>query len=178
MAYESSPSTNLYTLGRGILRVGLWVSTTPPVSLSDVGNCSEFNITVTEEKLEHPSYRAGLRTKDKIVVLETGYEGSFTLDEISMDNLVRFFKGTLSGNVIKANTVTDAEYEIEFTQNNPVGENRRWTFHRVFLSPGGEFGLIADEWATLQFTMEGLSDVENNPDSEFFNIEYLTTTTA
>lgn len=174
----SSPSTELYTLGRGILSIGTWSGATPPGSVTDVGNCNEFNLTVTEETLDHFSYRSGLRSKDKTVILETGYEGNFILDEISQSNLLMYLKGTLSGTTIRANQVTDAEYELQFASSNPVGENRIWTFHRCKLTPNGEFGLISDEWATLDIAFTGLSDTANNPNSPFFDVAYVTTTTT
>lgn len=174
----SSPSTELYTLGRGILSIGAWSGETPPGSVSDVGNCTEFNLTVTEEKLEHYSYRSGIRSKDKEVTLESGYEGNFILDEISQANMLMFFKGTLSGTTIRANTALDEEYELQFAAANPIGEKNNWTFHRVKLSPNGEFGLISDEWAGLNFSFSGLDDTANNPNSPWFDIEYQTTTTA
>lgn len=180
MAAGTSPSTELYTLGRGVLKIGTWSGDTPPTypsGYSDAGNCIEFNLNVTEETLEHFSYRSGLRNKDKIVILETGYEGNFILDEISQVNLLKFLKGTLSGNTIRVNTVTDAEYALWFEAANPIGEKQRFLFHKVKLTPNGEMGLIGDEYMQLDFAYEGLSDETNNPDSPYFDVEWITTTT-
>lgn len=176
----SSPSTSLYAIGRGILKIGAWSGETPPTwpsGYTDVGNCNEFNLTVTEETLEHFSYRSGLRSKDKIVILESGYEGSFILDEISQNNLLMFFKGTLSGNTIRVNQALTKEYAMTFTPDNPEGEDNRFEFHKVKLTPNGDLALIGDEWMSLNFSFEGLSDSANNPNSPWFDITYLTTTT-
>jgi hypothetical protein len=174
----SSPSTDLYTLGRGILTIGAWSGTTPPTVNADVGNTKDFKFKLTETELDHFCYRSGFKKKDKIVTLESGYEGNFILDEISRANLLKFLRGTLSGTTIRANTVLNAEYELEFTQDNPVGENYKYTFHRVRIKPNGDFSLIADDWTTLDFAFTGLSDSTHNPSSEWFDVEYLTTTTA
>lgn len=174
-----SPSTELYSLGKGILSIGEWVGATPPGSLTDVGNSPRFEVEVTEERLEHFSSRSGTRQKDKIVVLETGYTVNFDLDEISIANLQKFLKATLSGsNVLYANTVLDKEYALQFVSDNPVGENSTWLFHRVQLNPGAAFNLISEEWQLLTFEGEGLSDTANNPDSPFFTVTFATTTTT
>mgnify|MGYP001814065207 CR=1 FL=1 len=174
----SPHSTSLYTLGRGIVSIGAWSGTTPPGSLSDVGNSPRFEVEVTEERLDHYSSRSGTRTKDKSVVLETGYTLNFDLDEFAVSNLAMFLMGSISGNVISANTELDKEYSVEFVSDNPVGPNETWEFHRVTLSPGGSLNLISDEWSLMSFTGEGLADSANNPTSPYFTVTYATTTTT
>lgn len=178
----TSPSTELYTLGRGILSIGEWSGTTPPVDPSgytDVGNCPKFEIEVTEEKLEHFSSRSGTKTKDKSVILETGYNVSFDLDENSIKNMTMFLKATLSGTrVLYANTALAREYALKFVSSNPEGPDQRWQFWRVKLSPAGAFGLISDEWAVLSFTGEGLADTANHSTTPYFTVTFVTTTTT
>jgi hypothetical protein len=176
-----SPSTSNYLLGRGILYIGVWSGSTPPSSYDDVGNCPRFEVEVTEETLDHYSSRSGTREKDKTVILESGYTVNFDLDEVSIANLQKFLKGTLDGeHIILANTALTEEYGLRFISDNPAGPNtqEKWEFWRVKLSPGGSFGLIADEWALLTFTGEGLSDSANHSTSPFFSVTYGTTTTT
>jgi len=178
----TSPSPQLYSLGRGILSIGEWVGTvapTDPAGYVDVGNCPSFEIEVTEEKLDHFSSRSGIRLKDKVVVLETGFNLNFSLDEISVANLVMFFRATLSGtNVLLANTQLDKEFALKFISDNPVGPNEKWQFWRVQLSPSAAFNLISDEWSMLTFTGEGLADTANHATSPYFTVTYATTTTT
>lgn len=179
MPLTSSPSTQLYKLGKGILSIGEWVGATPPASYTDVGNCSRLEVEVTEEKLAHFSSRAGTRTKDKEIVLEIGYNVNFDLDEFSLANLAMFLKGTISGsNVILANTVLDKEYAIKFQSDNPAGPNERWEFWRATLAPGGTLSLIGEEWAKMSFTAAGLADVTNHATSPYFTVEVMTTTST
>jgi len=174
-----SPSTQLYTLGKGVVSIGEWSGDTPPVAYEDVGNSPSFTVEVTEEKLDHFSSRQGTRLKDKSVVLETGYVLAFDLDEISVANLARFLKATLSGsNVLLANTQLDKEYAVKFVSANPYGENQTWEFWKVQLSPAAAFNLIADEWSLMSFTGEGLADTNNHSSSPFFNVTFATTTTT
>lgn len=177
----SSPSTTLYTLGRGIVSIGEWTGTTPPSAgeYVDVGNCPRFECEVTEEKLDHFSSRSGTRLKDKSAVLETGYTINFDLDEMSIANMQRFLKGTISATyVVRANTALDKEFAVKFAAGNPYGPNQTWEFWRCSLSPGGSFNLISDEWALLTFSGEGLADNSNHVESPFFNVTFATTTTT
>lgn len=172
----SSPSTTLYTLGKGILSIGTWSGATPPGTYTDVGNCPAFECEVTEEKLDHFSSRTGTRTKDKTVILETGYVLTFDLDEISVLNLKMYLKATLSGSsILWANTVLDAEYAVKFVSDNPAGPNETWEFWRATLAPNGAFSLIGDDWSTVSFTAEGLSDVANHATSPYFTVTFVTT---
>lgn len=179
MAIPTSPSTSLYSLGKGILSIGDWSGSTPPSAGAyvDVGNCPSFELEVVEESLDHYSSRAGTRVKDKSVIIETGYTVTFGLDEISVKNLQMFLKATLQGsNVLLANTSLDKEYALKFVSNNPAGPNQIWELWKVKLSPNGAFSLIGDEWATLSFTGEGLADTDNHPTSAYFNVTFSTTT--
>lgn len=182
MAIPTSPSTALYTLGKGILYIGDWSGETAPTYPSayvDVGNCPSFEVEVTEEKLDHFSSRSGTRVKDKSVILETGFTVTFGLDEISVKNLQIFLKATLSGTtVLYANTVLEKEYALRFVSDNPSGPNEEWVFWRVKLSPNGAFSLIGEEWSTLSFTGEGLADTTGHPTSPYFTVTFSTTTTV
>ena len=178
---EVNPSTTLYTLGRGIVSIGTWSGTTPPVSYTDVGNSPSFEVEITEEKLEHKLSRTGTGTIDKEVILLTGYTANFVLDEISVANLAKFLKGTISGalsHIVSANTALTNEYAIKFVSDNPAGPNETWEFWRVTLSPNGAFNLISDEWAQLPFTAKGLSAITNNASSTSFTVTFATTTTT
>lgn len=179
---KSSPSTSLYTLGRGIITLGPWVGTAPPeiADMNDVGNVVDFSVEVTESLLEHFSRRTGLKTKDKVVILETGYTASFTLDEVSAANLALYVKGTLEGNVIHAATATLAEYALTFQSDNPdgEGENQKWELWRCNISPDGAAALLGDDWLQLKFKATGLADAANHSESPLFDVTVITTTTS
>lgn len=181
MPLDTSPSTELYALGKGVLTIGTWVGSTPPSANDyvDVGNCPRFDVEVTEETLPHYSSRSGVRKKDKEVTLETGYMVDFDLDEISRKNLRIYLRASLSGTrVLRANMELNKEYSLIFTTDKPYGSNETWTFHRAKIKPGGAFSLITEEWQAISFHGEGLADTANNPLSPFFDVELETTTTT
>jgi len=83
-----------YNLGRGIVYLSdLNSDGTPTNQWRDVGNATEFNITVETETLEHFSSRAGVRVKDKEVIVQTEMNVSITLDSINDQNVSLFFLG-------------------------------------------------------------------------------------
>jgi len=177
---KSSPSTTLYTLGKGILYISEYDDACPAESWTDLGNCPRLEVEVTEESLSHYSSRSGTRTKDKTVILETGYNINFDLDEMSVWNLRVYLKASLvgGGNVLRANQELDKEWILKFISDNPAGPNETWEFWRVKLTPGGPFSLISDEWTTLSFNGEGLSDTDCHSSSPYFDVTFCTTTTT
>ena len=177
MPIASSPSTTLYQLGRGVMSLAEF-SGGSPGAYTDVGNCPAFSVEVTEEKLAHFSSRAGTKTKDKEVIIETGYTLTFNLEEVSIYNLKIYLKGTTTQNKVYANQALDREFAIRFVTDNPAGPDETWNFWRVTLSPNGPFSLIGDEWSTLSFTGEGLSDTDNHSDSSYFDVYFVTTTST
>lgn len=176
----SSPSTTLYTLGRGVLKIAPWSGATPPSAGAyvDVGNASKFDVEISEEELDHYSSRTGLKTLDKSVTLQAGYTATFDLDEVSVANMAKFLRGTLEGNVIHALTALTKEYGLIFTTDNPAGENQTWELWRSKLTPGGAFSLIGDDWSKMSFMAKGLADVSNHAATPYFDVTWVTTTTT
>jgi hypothetical protein len=174
---QSNPSSELYTLGRGVLSIATFTGGAPG-AYEDAGNCTEFNFELTIEELPHYTKRSGLREKDKIVVLEAGYTCNFALDEMSDANLVRAFMGTQEGRRIHGLSNVSQEYALRFKQDNPEGPNRIYEFWRGKLRLNGAQGLIADEWMTLPHVFEGLKDTTNHAESPWFDIYNTTTTTT
>ena len=177
---KDSPSTTLYTLGKGKLYIANYSDACPVESWTDLGNSPRFEVEVTEELLEHYSSMSGSRTLDKTVVLETGYAVAFDLDEFSKNNLKIYLKGQLvgGGNKLRANQVVNQEYILRFISDNPEGPNETWEFWRLRLSPGGAISLISDEWALLPFSGKGLSDTTCHSTSPYFDVTFCTTTTT
>lgn len=84
----SSPSTDNYTLGKGVVYfdkknqgTGLYEGE------RDLGNAPAFAFSVSLEKLEHFSSRGGLKAKDKEIISQITPSLSFTLDEVTKENL-------------------------------------------------------------------------------------------
>ena len=89
------PNTGDYTLGRGIVyESGIDSVEKPDASgWRDLGNATEFNVSLETEKLEHKSSRAGLQVVDKEVVLSQKMTINFSLDELNDENVASFLSG-------------------------------------------------------------------------------------
>ena len=80
-------SADNYTLGKGIVNFNKKEVDGTYKGELDLGNCPEFSFNISIEKLEHFSSRGGLRAKDKEVISQVSPGVSFTLDEITENNL-------------------------------------------------------------------------------------------
>jgi len=85
MAY--SPSTDNYTLGKGVIYFNRKNFTTGLYEGErDLGNAPDFSFNFSLEKLEHFSSRGGLKSKDKEIISQITPQLSFTLDEVNKEN--------------------------------------------------------------------------------------------
>lgn len=109
-----SPSTDNYTLGKGIVYFNQLVSTGVYAGERDLGNAPAFAFNLALEKLEHYSSRGGLRAKDKEIISQISPGVSFTLDEINAENVKLLTLGdsaeqTQTGGVAAAEVVVANE---------------------------------------------------------------------
>jgi hypothetical protein len=82
-----APSADNYTLGRGRLLFNRKDSEGAFLGMRDLGNCPNFSMAVSVDKLEHYSNRSGLKVKDKSVITGMNVSSKFTLDEINAENI-------------------------------------------------------------------------------------------
>jgi hypothetical protein len=127
----------------------------------DVGNCTEFELAPTIEKLDHFSSREGVKQKDKSIVLSKGATARIVMEEFTPDNLALMLLGT--PNVADLSNVTIDMFadnakrgHMRYVGTNEVGP--RWTFDLpvVEFSPSGSISPISDEWGNLEVTGEVL----------------------
>lgn len=90
-----TPNTNNYNVGRGKVYFASLDANDKPLAWRDLGNATEFNISIETETLEHTSSRGGLKVVDKEVTISQKASVSVTLDELEFDNLRLFFSGTV-----------------------------------------------------------------------------------
>jgi hypothetical protein len=86
------PNTADYNLGRGIVYFAE-LENSLPGAYRDLGNCTEFNISIEVETIEHQSSRQGLRVVDKEVVISQKMTLTLTLDELNHENLALWTSG-------------------------------------------------------------------------------------
>jgi len=82
-----TPNADNYTLGRGKILFNRKNSDDSYQGMRDLGNASDFAVSISVDKLEHYSSRTGLKTKDKTVITGMNPSASFVLDEVNSKNL-------------------------------------------------------------------------------------------
>ena len=75
-----------YSIGKGIVYFNKKVNGVYEGE-RDLGNCPEFSYSIPVEELDHYSSRGGLKTKDKKIISQVSPAVSFTLDELTPDNV-------------------------------------------------------------------------------------------
>lgn len=121
-----------YVVGRGKLYFTSFLTGTRTLmgGARYLGNSPELSLSQSEEKLDHYGSDSGIRVKDASVSLQNDLSGSFTLDDISHDNLALWFRGEAQANAIVAvvDGTTDATdivlgtyVQLGLSAGDPVG---------------------------------------------------------
>jgi hypothetical protein len=129
-----------YTLGRGRLFFDRFTPAQVAAGITAAtrgegeryfGNTPELSMTSSEETLDHFDSDQGIRTKDDSVSLQLDRTGSFTTDNISIENLALYFlsDGTSTLTQVAATAATFVVpaagrgrfYQIGVTEANPSG---------------------------------------------------------
>lgn len=162
-------STELYSLGKGILSFDRLVGGTPS-GLRDMGNATAFTIQPTIEKLEHFSSREGVKKKDKTAILSAALSVKFTLDEYDKENLAMALFGSVAGSVINLLDTTLVEGHIKFVGAGDYGPKFQVDLWYCSLNASAEVPFISEDWGTIQFEGEVLDDSANHPTQPYGTI--------
>lgn len=130
----------------------------------DLGNIVDFKITNDVQKKEHFKSRGGRRSKDKTIVTQVGATITFTLDEITAENLAIFALGDISEDTdgvfeISGLTNTDFVGTLKIVGDNDVGTQVDWE-GVVSFNPSGDFNFIQDndDYNTIAITADVQDD--------------------
>ena len=147
------------------LQVGKGIASFKPTGTPDfidLGNCPEIEYEPTIEKLDHFSSRAGIKTKDKSVVIERGGTLRILMEEITANNLSMLLMGTIGNDgpggepSVDIFTRDTLRGEMKFEATNDVGPRWNLHFYNVEFAPSGTFNPISDEWNNIEVTGEVL----------------------
>lgn len=167
MAEKVSHSTELFTLGKGILKFDRFDADGLPTGLRDLGNAPVFNLTIEVEKIEHFSSREGISTIDWTRTKVRRLKGSFELEEFDRENLRLWLFGKEPGYAIAPLTSGDLLGILDFSPMNDIGPNYHYQGWRVKLTPTGSLGFISEELGRFGFEFEAESDLSNHPNSPY-----------
>lgn len=118
-------ATQNQTLGRGEIHFALFKpGTETPDGYRYLGNTPEFNLNVATEQLPHYSMDRGTKVKTKSATLQTDHNGTFTCDDISLENLALFFLGSAATIAqASASNVTETLIGVKQGHSYQIGES-------------------------------------------------------
>lgn len=158
---------DILMVGRGQLHAAKYTDTSlpDPATFLPLGNAPVIDYNLEGDKIEHFSSLEGWKYLDKVQKLLQGYTVSFSLEEITGENLALFLQGSYTPPAagadgrVDAFTDADAEYYLKFVPKNPDPDVPQWEFHfyRCSLEISGDaHSLISEEPQTLVLTATGL----------------------
>jgi hypothetical protein len=121
-----------YVVGRGKLFFTAFLPGTKTAAGGSryLGNSPELSLSQDEETLDHYNSDYGTKIKDASVSLQNDQSGSFSLDDISAENLAMWFRGAVERSAIAGGAVTDyaigatdlgTYVQLGVTPGNPIG---------------------------------------------------------
>lgn len=160
----TSPNVDNYYSGKGI------VSFKPEGAADyiDLGNVPEISFEFDVERLDHFSSRAGVRNRDKSVVIQKTGIAALILEEWTPFNVALAFLGAAAVNggeaSINIGELNETRGALKFVGMNDIGP--KWTFiwDRCSLAPSAEIGVISEEWGQMEMEAQ----VEADPNTGFF----------
>lgn len=165
------------TLGRGKVYVSeFYNGTHTPSGWRYIGNTPSFGINMNQSKLDHFSSDAGVRVKDKSVVIQVDITGNLVLDDINFQNLELFFFGS-SATLAQTSATSQTEsftnvvqgygYQLGVTSNNPTGVRSISNVVITGKTLGTDYTVDADRG--MIFVVEGGSIADNATMSVTYN---------
>lgn len=165
-ATDVSPNTDNYAVYTGILK---WTPTGG--EQRDVGNVSEFALTITPTRLPHFNSRGGtggVAYQDANPVIRQTASVAITMDEMTAANLqMALLAGRTEGPPIHLEIGTDPNITgaFELDGTNAIGAKVKVTLPSVSIAPAAALGFInANAWAEIKLTAE----VYGDPDTGSF----------
>lgn len=120
-----------FTLGRGKLYLAQFISgTQTPAGERYLGNSPDLAFTADSSTLDHYNSDAGIKIKNKSMLLQVDYSASITLDDIQTENLAMYFLGnaqtqTTAALTAQSETIVGVSpglfYQLGVTPGTPVG---------------------------------------------------------
>lgn len=158
-------STDNYTIGGAALYYDTTVATSAlntlassgiRTSTNSFGNIVSLEMSPEVTYIDHWVSTNGKRVKDKIVENTTQININFTVDEISLENMARFFMGSTTGSVIDVleSTLDEGSAQIYFTTN--IGRNITYDIPRCTIRTDGALNTNAEDWWSAPMVLEVL----------------------
>jgi len=159
MVSLTSPDTGNLYVGKGICS---FLKTDTGTEARDLGNVPECELNLEIETLDHFTSRAGIRSKDLIVVIQRSGTIRWVMEEWTPENLALWFMGNVdlddpsgpSIDILDEDAVTGKFY---FHGTNQVGPRYDVIAYNVRIRPTSSINLInEDDFGGVEVTGEML----------------------
>ncbi len=160
-------STDLYTVGKGIIKFDRFDANGLPTGLRDLGNGPLFNLVPTEEILEHYSSREGVKTLDKEIALSRKLNGRFQLDEYDKNNLRLALFGATGSYAIYPLSAGAIEGQLDMLMTNDVGAKFHVQIWKAKIRPTSEVNFISESWGAIDFEFTCQKDLTKEAGQEY-----------
>lgn len=151
-----SPNTGNLSVGKGSLYF-----TKEGGAETHLGNCPSFEFTPTVDTLDHFSSMAGIKSKDKVVILTKGGTIKIVMEEWTAYNVGLMLLGSvdespLDGPEVDIFSQDEIAGQLRYVANNDVGPRWDVTLYNCSLKPNAAFSPISDEWGQMELNGEVL----------------------
>jgi len=158
-------STSNYTIGGAELYYSTTVANASLSTLASsdfrtagnsFGNIVSIEMAPEVTYIEHWVSTNGKRVKDKVVGNTSQININFTVDEISLENLGRFFMGSVTGSVIDVleNTLDEGSAQLKFTTD--IGRDLYYDIPKCVIRIDGALSTSGEDWWSAPMVLEVL----------------------
>ena len=162
-------STGNYTIGGGKLYFSTTIANASLETLAstatvtafqstarNLGNIVNIDINPDISYVDHFISVKGKRVKDKTIANTESVMINFTFDEMNMDNLNKFFLGSLTASVIKVFQNQLDEGSAHLVVDTDIGQDMIYIIPKCVLKPDGALNLTDEAWHEAPMILEVL----------------------
>lgn len=144
-----------------------------------LGNVTEMVITPDMETLEHFSSMEGVKKKDLTIIIEKKSTVKLTMEEKTAQNIALMLLGDVDeaaagGPEIEIFSQNAVNGHLRFVGTNEVGPKETVDLYYVSFLPSGDYGLISDEWNSMEAEADVLVAPTGDPNEGKFGVVKIT----
>ena len=129
---------------------------------NSLGNIVSADITPENTYVEHFTSNQGKLVRDKEVVTQSAISINFTFDEMNLNNMKRFFFGTLSASYVLPLQSNIAEGSAQIVIQTQIGKDMIYQIPKCNLRPAGGMTLNPESWHEAPMTLSILEYIDGD----------------
>lgn len=127
------------------------------VSANNIGNVYDVEISPDVTYIDHFISSKSKKVKDKTVANQNSLTINFSTDEISQNNLAKFFLGSAVGSEVRVLQNTIIEGSAHLKIDTDVGQSLVYRIPKCAIKSNGSFSTAnGEDWQSLPITLDVL----------------------